>query len=97
MGTCGLKSLPFEASCVLAVYLQFESCAFCHPTLCGLNKKQKEQISSRLQSGWKSAVKITFSLKTFEVPEKRSFPNGTSIENVLLYMPSRLSYLHTAV
>lgn len=58
---------------------------------------QKEQISKRLQPGWKSAVKITFSPKTFEVPEKGSFPNGIIIEDMLLYMRSRLSYLHTAV
>lgn len=60
-------------------------------------KQKTEQISNRLQPGWKSAVKITFSPKIFEVPEKGSFPNGTSIENVPLYMPSRLSYLHAAV
>lgn len=58
---------------------------------------QKEQISNRLQPGWKSAVKITLFPKTFEVSEKGPFPNGISIENMHLYMPSRLSYLHTAV
>lgn len=44
MGTCELQPLPFEVSCVLTACLQFESCAFCHPALCGLNKKLLKEL-----------------------------------------------------